>query len=161
MVPQAEANLKIDPRQRAIWGHSYGGLFVLDAWRKSDLFHIFIPPARRSARHSSLRLKTATTSMPPLSSGNRCICWRGWQSPWRAVRARGFPGGFASDPTAAGGQRLAGGLLALPWLTHGQMFEVSCAPRCCTFRAGSACASVMTLRPPADGGRFSADRAGV
>lgn len=41
MVPQAEAKLKIDPRQRAIWGHSYGGLFVLDAWRKSDLFHIF------------------------------------------------------------------------------------------------------------------------
>ncbi|MBD4195630.1 Salmochelin siderophore protein IroE, partial [Xanthomonas citri pv. citri] len=29
MVPQTEANLKIDPHQRAIWGHSYGGLFVL------------------------------------------------------------------------------------------------------------------------------------
>ncbi|WP_267460064.1 alpha/beta hydrolase, partial [Klebsiella quasipneumoniae] len=32
MVPLTEANLEIDPRQRAIWGHSYGGLFVLDAW---------------------------------------------------------------------------------------------------------------------------------
>ena len=38
MVPQTEANLKIDPHQRAIWGHSYGGLFVLDAWRKASLY---------------------------------------------------------------------------------------------------------------------------
>ncbi|PLL63089.1 Salmochelin siderophore protein IroE, partial [Klebsiella pneumoniae] len=41
MVPQTEANLKIDPHQRAIWGHSYGGLFVLDAWRKASLFGIY------------------------------------------------------------------------------------------------------------------------
>lgn len=41
MVPQTEANLKIDPHQRAIWGHSYGGLFVLDAWRKASPFGIY------------------------------------------------------------------------------------------------------------------------
>ncbi|MBX4309248.1 hypothetical protein K4G96_26940, partial [Mycobacterium tuberculosis] len=36
MVPQTEANLKIDPHQRAIWGHYCGGLVVLDAWRQAS-----------------------------------------------------------------------------------------------------------------------------
>lgn len=29
---QAEAGLAIDPARRSLWGHSYGGLFVLFAW---------------------------------------------------------------------------------------------------------------------------------
>ncbi|WP_071524360.1 alpha/beta hydrolase [Pantoea sp. A4] len=39
IAPQAEKGLKIDSHQRGIWGHSLGGLYVLDSWRSSSLFN--------------------------------------------------------------------------------------------------------------------------
>ncbi|CAI8933340.1 alpha/beta hydrolase [Kosakonia quasisacchari] len=41
IAPQAEKNLNIDPQKRALWGHSYGGLFVLESFLSSDFFHTF------------------------------------------------------------------------------------------------------------------------
>lgn len=41
IAPQAEKNLPIDPQKRALWGHSYGGLFVLESFLASDFFHTF------------------------------------------------------------------------------------------------------------------------
>lgn len=41
IAPQAEKDLAIDPQKRALWGHSYGGLFVLESFLSSDFFHTF------------------------------------------------------------------------------------------------------------------------
>lgn len=41
IAPQAEKDLAIDPQKRALWGHSYGGLFVLESFLASDFFHSF------------------------------------------------------------------------------------------------------------------------
>ncbi|STS90675.1 IroE protein-like protein [Klebsiella variicola] len=76
MVPQTEAHLKIDPHQRAIWGHSYGGLFVLDAWRKTSLFHLYYSasPSLGQAQESPLKGSEALSATAFI--GNRCICWK-------------------------------------------------------------------------------------
>lgn len=39
LAPQAEKGLNIDHRKRAIWGHSLGGVFVLEAYLSSTFFH--------------------------------------------------------------------------------------------------------------------------
>lgn len=39
LAPQAEKGLNIDHRKRGIWGHSLGGVFVLEAYLSSAFFH--------------------------------------------------------------------------------------------------------------------------
>ncbi|OTG86336.1 IroE protein [Acinetobacter sp. ANC 4558] len=42
IAPWVEQNVKLDANNRAIWGHSYGGLFVLDSLLNTDYFsHYF------------------------------------------------------------------------------------------------------------------------
>ncbi|WP_241618459.1 alpha/beta hydrolase [Rosenbergiella epipactidis] len=42
ILPQSEASLPIDQAKRSLWGHSFGGLFVLDAYLHSSRFsHYF------------------------------------------------------------------------------------------------------------------------
>ena len=39
IIPQSEASLPIDQAQRSLWGHSFGGLFVLDTYLHSTRFN--------------------------------------------------------------------------------------------------------------------------
>ena len=42
IAPWVEQNVKLDANKRAVWGHSYGGLFVLDILLAGDYFsHYF------------------------------------------------------------------------------------------------------------------------
>ncbi|WLI78468.1 alpha/beta hydrolase-fold protein [Kosakonia sp. H02] len=41
IAPVAEKGIKIDENKRGLWGHSYGGLFVMDAWLKSTFFNAY------------------------------------------------------------------------------------------------------------------------
>ena len=38
IAPAAERGVKVNQQQRALWGHSYGGLFVLDSYLSSSFF---------------------------------------------------------------------------------------------------------------------------
>nr|WP_239104713.1 alpha/beta hydrolase-fold protein [Klebsiella quasipneumoniae] len=126
MVPQAEAKLKIDPRQRAIWGHSYGGLFVLDAWRKSDLFHIFYSTSPSLGQALESPLKDSKNIDAAAFAGKSLYLLEG------DGKAPGEPSGHVASlavlrqtqqQLADNGLRVA--LWRYPGLTHGQMFEVS------------------------------------
>ncbi|ENY2692664.1 alpha/beta hydrolase, partial [Salmonella enterica] len=41
IMPVVEKNIKVNAKKRGIWGHSYGGLFVLDSYFSSDLFTFY------------------------------------------------------------------------------------------------------------------------
>lgn len=63
IIPVAEQNVKINEKKRGIWGHSYGGLFVLDAYLSSDLFNFFYAASPSLARnHFALAREIATTN---------------------------------------------------------------------------------------------------
>ncbi len=126
MVPQTEANLKIDPHQRAIWGHSYGGLFVLDAWRKASLFGIYYSasPSLGQALQSPLQ---ASQSLDAVRFRGKSLYLLEGDG-----IARGEPSGHEAslEVLRQTQQQLASkGLTVAFWrypgLTHGQMFEVS------------------------------------
>lgn len=126
MVPQTEANLKIDPHQRAIWGHSYGGLFVLDAWRKASPFGIYYSasPSLGQALQSPLH---ASQSLDAVRFRGKSLYLLEGDG-----KARGEPSGHEAslEVLCQTQQQLASkGLTVAFWrypgLTHGQMFEVS------------------------------------
>lgn len=126
MVPQTEANLKIDPHQRAIWGHSYGGLFVLDAWRKASPFgnYYSASPSLGQALQSPLQ---ASQSLDAVRFRGKSLYLLEGDG-----KARGEPSGHEAslEVLRQTQQQLASkGLTVAFWrypgLTHGQMFEVS------------------------------------
>lgn len=126
MVPQTEANLKIDPHQRAIWDHSYGGLFVLDAWRKASPFGIYYSasPSLGQALQSPLQ---ASQSLDAVRFRGKSLYLLEGDG-----KARGEPSGHEAslEVLRQTQQQLASkGLTVAFWrypgLTHGQMFEVS------------------------------------
>lgn len=126
MVPQTEANLKIDPHQRAIWGHSSGGLFVLDAWRKASPFGIYYSasPSLGQALQSPLQ---ASQSLDAVRFRGKSLYLLEGDG-----KARGEPSGHEAslEVLRQTQQQLASkGLTVAFWrypgLTHGQMFEVS------------------------------------
>ncbi|CAM4058799.1 alpha/beta hydrolase [Klebsiella quasivariicola] len=126
MVPQAEANLKIDPRQRALWGHSYGGLFVLDAWRNHSLFRIYYSASPSLGQAQTYPLKDTATLDGTAFTGTSLYLLEG------DGKAAAEPSGHeASLGVLRQTQRqLAGNGLTVqfwryPGLTHGQMFDVS------------------------------------
>nr|WP_244563451.1 alpha/beta hydrolase-fold protein [Pantoea rodasii] len=50
IAPVAEKGLHINRQQRALWGHSYGGLFVLDSYLHSAFFTRYYATSLRSVR---------------------------------------------------------------------------------------------------------------
>lgn len=126
MVPQTEANLKIDPRQRAIWGHSYGGLFVLDAWRNHSLFRIYYSASPSLGQAQTSPLKDTQTLDATAFTGTSLYLLEG------DGKATGEPSGHEASlgVLRQTQQQLASNGLTVqfwryPGLTHGQMFEVS------------------------------------
>lgn len=41
IISVVEKDIKVNTKKRGIWGHSYGGLFVLDSYLSSDLFTFY------------------------------------------------------------------------------------------------------------------------
>lgn len=126
MVPQTEAHLKIDPHQRAIWGHSYGGLFVLDAWRKTSLFHLYYSasPSLGQAQESPLKGSEALSATAFIGKSLYLL-----EGDGKAARE---PTGHVASLSVLRQtqQQLADkGLTVAFWrypgMTHGQMFDVS------------------------------------
>lgn len=65
IAPQVEQGLVINPERRGIWGHSYGGLFVLGAWLSSSFFHQYYS-ASPSLSRDNFALLTRMTAVNPV-----------------------------------------------------------------------------------------------
>lgn len=65
IAPQVEQRLAINPERRGIWGHSYGGLFVLGSWLSSSFFHQYYS-ASPSLSRDNFALLTRMTAVNPV-----------------------------------------------------------------------------------------------
>jgi predicted alpha/beta superfamily hydrolase len=63
---KAEQGLHINPQRRGLWGHSYGGLFVLDSWLSSSFFHSYYS-ASPSLGQDNFALLSRITAVEPAS----------------------------------------------------------------------------------------------
>ncbi|AXY59758.1 alpha/beta hydrolase [Acinetobacter sp. WCHAc010052] len=63
--PWVEQQIKLDPSRRALWGHSYGGLFVLDSLLTTAYFsHYFAASPSLSWAEQRMMQKIETTAVP-------------------------------------------------------------------------------------------------
>lgn len=70
IVPWVNLQTNIDPKRVGLWGHSYGGLFVLDSLQHSHYFtHYF--SASPSLSWADNRMLTAITHQPIALSANK------------------------------------------------------------------------------------------
>jgi len=157
ILPAVERQIPVDRRRLGLWGHSYGGLFVLHALQHADTFrcHIAASPSlwwrdgylfkhrdafreRFAGRRFGLLITrgSAETTRRPGDDEPRALArWRQTSSvPPNA--AEEFAGSLQSLP----GARIA--YLELPGLSHGEAFAASLNP---TLRWFSDCASANTI----------------
>ena len=157
ILPAVERQIPVDRRRLGLWGHSYGGLFVLHALQHTDTFrcHIAASPSlwwrdgylfkRRDAFRERLAERrfgllltrgSAETTRRPSDDDPRALArWRQTSSvPPNATEK--FADSLQSLPDA----RVA--YLELPGLSHGEAFAGSLSP---TLRWFSDCASANTL----------------
>ncbi|EAA0562678.1 alpha/beta hydrolase [Salmonella enterica subsp. enterica serovar Lexington] len=64
IAPQVEQGLRINPERRGIWGHSYGGLFVLGSWLSSSFFHQYYSASPSLSRDNFALLNRLTAINP-------------------------------------------------------------------------------------------------
>ena len=157
LLPAVERQIPVDRRRLGLWGHSYGGLFVLHALQHTDTFHCHIAASpslwwrdgylfkrrddvreRLAGRRFGLLVTrgTAETTRRPGDDDPRALArWRQTSSvPPNA--AEEFAGSLQSLP----GARIA--YFELPGLSHGEAFAASLNP---TLRWFSDCASANTI----------------
>jgi len=71
IAPWAERQAKSDPQRRALWGHSYGGLFVLDSlYSGAGFTHYFSAAPSLGWRHHRI-VELAQQASPQALSGKR------------------------------------------------------------------------------------------
>ena len=162
LLPAVERQIPVDRRRLGLWGHSYGGLFVLHALQHTDTFHCHIAASpslwwrdgylfkrrddfreRLAGRRFGLLVTrgTAETTRRPGDDEPRALEPRALAR-WRQTSsvppnaAEEFAGSLQSLP----GARIA--YLELPGLSHGEAFAASLNP---TLRWFSDCASANTI----------------
>ncbi len=162
LLPAVERQIPVDRRRLGLWGHSYGGLFVLHALQHTDTFHCHIAASpslwwrdgylfkrrddfreRLAGRRFGLLITrgSAETTRRPGDDDSRALA-RWWQtSSVPPNAAEEFAGSLQSLP----GARIA--YLELPGLSHGEAFAASLNP---TLRWFSDCASANTFSPSDD-----------
>ncbi|KAB2492384.1 alpha/beta hydrolase, partial [Enterobacter hormaechei] len=64
IAPKVEQGLNIDRQRRGLWGHSYGGLFVLDAWLSSPYFRTYYSASPSLGRGHDALLSRITAVEP-------------------------------------------------------------------------------------------------
>lgn len=128
MAPQAEKGLKIDHAKRQIWGHSYGGVFVLDAYLSSSFFSTYYSASPSLNRDNAFLVSKLEGVNGPAFQHKQLYLMEGSGAPGKNERG-------AIDPQVL--TQLSSALATLckrglpvtswafPGLSHGQMFNVS------------------------------------
>lgn len=128
IMPVAEQGIDVNPARRGLWGHSYGGLLVLDAWLNAGNFSRGFSryySASPSLWLTGYRLVDQLSGQPAANPAARL-----WLMEGDAEDARGLaPRGEGRSHRQVISQLRAAGVpvqaVAYPGLSHGAMFPAS------------------------------------
>lgn len=127
IAPRAEANIRIDPTKRALWGHSFGGLFVLDSYLSSSFFNIFYAASPSLGRDNFALLKKIDGAGKTTLGNKRLTLMEGDGDPRRQREPAPAETLNAVSKTVSGlkAEGLPATYRLYPGLSHGQMFGAS------------------------------------
>ena len=124
IVPAAEKGLHINQQQRALWGHSYGGLYVLDSYLSSQLFTRYFAASPSVGQGFNSLL----SEMQTRREGNKQITLMEGNGDRRSDSNTAEPEVLRAVRTTIAGMVENGAAARYqlyPGLSHGQMFGAS------------------------------------
>lgn len=129
IVPDVEKGLKIDSAKRGIWGHSYGGVFVLDTYLSSSSPFTLYYSASPSLNQNYAVLVDRLGEIKKADFCNkRLYLYEGDDTPGKNVRSETAPDvllKLRSTLETLRSQGLPVSYWSDPVLSHGQMFTAS------------------------------------
>lgn len=81
IAAKAEQGLNIDRQRRGLWGHSYGGLFVLDSWLTSSYFQAYYSASPSLGRGNDSLLDRITAIKPSQNCAKHLTIMEGSAAP--------------------------------------------------------------------------------
>jgi len=127
IAPAVEKGIAINPAQRGLWGHSYGGLFVLESWLTSPFFTITFSAVPSLARNDFQLLKAMEAVSPQQAAGKHLYLMEGDGD--RRAQDENSESGVLPRVRSTLAQLDQHGVPAtyrlFPGLTHGAMFATS------------------------------------
>ncbi|WP_413730265.1 alpha/beta hydrolase [Sodalis sp. RH22] len=122
-----EKNIKINPDKRGIWGHSYGGLFVMESYLSSSFFKFYYAASPSLERDDFALLRRLESINKRNFHDKQLYLMEGADAPGKIVQ--GEVGDALGKVRRTLASLRANGLPAAYWpypgLTHGEMFNVS------------------------------------
>lgn len=127
IAPQVEQGLRINPERRGIWGHSYGGLFVLGSWLSSSFFHQYYSASPSLSRDNFALLNRLTAVNPAQYCHKNLIITEGSASTGdsRQNQMVEILQKVHATVTTLEGKGVNTAYVDYPGLGHGPMFNVS------------------------------------
>lgn len=127
IAPAVEKGITVNPAQRGLWGHSYGGLFVLESWLTSSFFTTTFSAVPSLARNDFKLLKTMEAVSPQQAAGKHLYLMEGDGD--RRAQDENSESGVLPRVRSTLAQLDQHGVPAtyrlFPGLTHGAMFTAS------------------------------------
>lgn len=130
IAPWVEQKVKLDPTRRAIWGHSYGGLFVLDSALHENYFsHYFSASASLGWADTRMLKKIQTVNVTHPEKKTIVLMEGDVNLADAAVKSTNFDEkGITYHRQAAArfdSQKVKTQFILYPNLTHGEVFGAS------------------------------------
>lgn len=119
--------MKIDPQRRAIWGHSYGGLFIIDSWLASSRFRIYFSASPSLGRGNTSLLDKMAEAKADAFSRKSLYLMEGAVATQRvsSAGAEETRGNVLQTVSLLKKKGVAVNWWPYPGLTHGEMFNAS------------------------------------
>lgn len=127
IVENVERGMKIDPRRRAIWGHSYGGLFIIDSWLASSRFRIYFSASPSLGRGNASLLDKMAEAKADAFSQKSLYLMEGAVATQRvsSTGAEETRGNVLQTVSLLKKKGVAVNWWPYPGLSHGEMFNAS------------------------------------
>lgn len=127
IVENVERGMKIDPRRRAIWGHSYGGLFIIDSWLASSRFRIYFSASPSLGRGNASLLDKMAEAKADAFSQKFLYLMEGAVATQRvsSAGAEETRGNVLQTVSLLKKKGVAVNWWPYPGLSHGEMFNAS------------------------------------
>ena len=127
IVENVERGMKIDPRRRAIWGHSYGGLFIIDSWLASSRFRIYFSASPSLGRGNASLLDKMAEAKADAFSQRSLYLMEGAVATQRvsSAGAEETRGNVLQTVSLLKKKGVAVNWWPYPGLSHGEMFSAS------------------------------------
>ena len=127
IVENVERGMKIDPRRRAIWGHYYGGLFIIDSWLASSRFRIYFSASPSLGRGNASLLDKMAEAKADAFSQKSLYLMEGAVATQRvsSAGAEETRGNVLQTVSLLKKKGVAVNWWPYPGLSHGEMFNAS------------------------------------